>query len=269
VPLVEALRNHWLEVWYQAKVDLGSFAITGAEALIRARHPSYGIITPDRLLPPAGDANYQPLTELVIRQAADDWAQFVAQGLSLKLSVNVPASVLQKPSFVPLLRSLLPRNPRFPGLVLEVTEDEVVHDAAWAHEIATQLKLYEVGISIDDFGSGYASLSRLNELPFVEVKIDRGFVLDCSTNQLKRGLCQTVIDLTHRFGAKVCAEGVETVEDLHALMSMKCDMAQGFLFARPLPAGAFVSAALARSPSVMREQFAVSADEDPPLAQTA
>jgi EAL domain-containing protein (putative c-di-GMP-specific phosphodiesterase class I) len=114
-------------------------------------------------------------------------------------------------------------------------------------EIANQLKLYNVGISIDDFGSASASLSRLNDLPFTEVKIDRGFVLGCSSNQLKHSVCQTVIDLAHRFGATVCAEGVETVEDLRALIAMQCDSVQGYVFASPMPAAEFASLLLSGS----------------------
>jgi hypothetical protein len=94
-------------------------------------------------------------------------------------------SVLNAPSFIAFVRALLPTDPRFPGLIIEVTEDEIIRDPQWAREIATQLRLYNVGISIDDFGSAYASLSRLNDLPFNEVKIDRSFVSGCHANKLK------------------------------------------------------------------------------------
>ena len=97
------------------------------------------------------------------------------------------------------------------------------------------LRLYNVSLSIDDFGSAYASLARLRDLPFVEIKLDRGFVESCTDNPLNRGVCATVIDLAHRFQASLCAEGVETEEDLHCLMAMGCDTAQGYLFAKPMP----------------------------------
>ena len=241
VQVVEALRNNWLELWYQPKIDLKSSSVCGAEALIRARHPVLGIITPDKLLPPAGDPDYQPLTKFVIERAIADWTRFTQKGMQLTLSVNAPVSVINSPAFIELVQSALPRDPGFPGLTVEVTEDEVIHDGEWAREIATQLKLYNVELSIDDFGAGYASLSRLSDLPFGEVKIDRSFVLGCASDKLKHGLCQTVIDLAHQFGAKACAEGVETAEDLRALMLMQCDSVQGFLLAKPMPAVEFAS----------------------------
>jgi EAL domain-containing protein (putative c-di-GMP-specific phosphodiesterase class I) len=95
-------------------------------------------------------------------------------------------------------------------------------------------------MSIDDFGSGYASLSRLTDVPFSELKLEGRFVRGCSSHKLQRSLCQTVIDLGHEFGASVCAEGVEETTDLRALIEMGCDIAQGFLFAKPMPADQFV-----------------------------
>jgi len=269
VQLVEALRNDWLEVWYQPKIDLKTLSFSGAEALVRARHPVHGIITPDRLLPPAGDPAYQPLTKFVVERVLADWVQFAQRDVLLKLSVNAPVSVIHTPAFIALTRSVLPKDRRFPGLIVEVTEDEVVRDSEWAREIATQLKLYNVALSIDDFGSGYASLSRLNDLPFIEVKIDRSFVSGCASNPLKHGLCQTVVDLAHRFGATVCAEGVETADDFRALVDMQCDVGQGFLFAKPMPAAQLTSTTLAGLSASMRSKVQGSLNQHSRVAQTA
>jgi EAL domain-containing protein (putative c-di-GMP-specific phosphodiesterase class I)/FixJ family two-component response regulator len=244
----DALRNNWLELWYQPKIDLKSLTICGAEALLRARHPEHGIVYPRDLLPPAGDPDYQPLSAFVIERAMADWRRFANQHLPLKLAVNMPASVILAPDFVNLVRQHLPATADFPGLIIEVTEDEVIREPELIREIATQLKLYNVWISIDDFGSGYASLSRLKDLPFVEVKIDRSFVDNCASNQLKHGLCQTVVDLAHRFGASVCAEGVETAQDMRSLINMGCDTAQGFLFAKAVPTDQLAALLLSRSP---------------------
>jgi two-component system cell cycle response regulator len=236
VQFIEALQNGWLEIWYQPKFDLKTFAICGAEGLIRARHPQQGILLPENLLPPSGDSNYAPLTKFAIGRTVADWKRFSQTGILLKLSVNAPVSVIGAPAFVTFLQDTLPKHPSFPGLTIEVTEDELVRDSEWAHEVASQLKLYNIDLSIDDFGSGYSSLLRLNDLPCAEVKIDRSFASGCASNKVKHGLCQTVVDLAHRFGAKVCAEGVETTDDLCALAAMQCDSAQGFLLAKPMPA---------------------------------
>jgi EAL domain-containing protein (putative c-di-GMP-specific phosphodiesterase class I)/FixJ family two-component response regulator len=246
VNLDEALRKNWLEVWYQPKIDLKSIAICGAEALIRARHPDHGVVGPAELLPPTGDPLYRPLSFFVLRRAMADWTRFAERGLPLKLSINVPASILSANGFVSLVRQLTPRDPNFPGLIIEVTEDEVIRDPERVYEIATQLKLYKTWISIDDFGSASAALSRLKDLPFVELKLDRSFVSNCGSDPVKRALCQTVVDLAHRFGASLCAEGVETEDDLRCVRTLGFDTVQGYIFAKPMPPDRFIEFLVAR-----------------------
>jgi EAL domain-containing protein (putative c-di-GMP-specific phosphodiesterase class I)/FixJ family two-component response regulator len=268
VDFAEALQKNWLEVWYQAKVDLRSLRICGAEALIRARHPDRGVISPVDLLPPAGDPLYRPLSIFVVRQSMMEWERFAERGFPLKLAVNVPASVVNEPGFVDIVRQMKPSDPSFPGLVIEVTEDEIIRDPDWVREISTQLRLYNAWISIDDFGSAYASLSRLRDLPFSEIKLDSSFVTGCADDALKRGLCQTVVDLARRFGASCCAEGVETMDELRCLTKLGFDTAQGFLFAKPMPAREFLHLLTARQidpvwPSVS------TADTSAPLAARA
>jgi EAL domain-containing protein (putative c-di-GMP-specific phosphodiesterase class I)/CheY-like chemotaxis protein len=238
--LEEALERDWLEMWYQPKINLQSFTIAGAEALVRARHPDRGVLSPAELLPPAGNPLYKPLTLFVIKRAILDWRIFAGHGHPTKLAVNVPASILSAPGFVDFARNALPPHPKFPGLIIEVTEDEVLRDLDWIHEVATQLRLYNVSLSIDDFGSAYASLSRIKDLPFREVKLDRSFVTNCAADALKRGLCHTVADLAHCFGASACAEGVESEDDLRCLVELGFDTAQGFIFAKPMPSAQFL-----------------------------
>jgi EAL domain-containing protein (putative c-di-GMP-specific phosphodiesterase class I)/CheY-like chemotaxis protein len=245
--LGEALHEKWLEVWYQPKIDLRSLKVTGAEALVRIRHPTGGVVAPVDFLPPASDPLYKPLTTFVLRRALSDWIVFEQHGFPLKLAVNIPASILNAPGFVDVLRRMMPTDTAFPGLVLEITEDEIIRDPEWLREIATQVRLYNASISIDDFGSAYASLSRLKDLPFSELKLDRSFVTGCATDPLKRGLCQTVVDLGHRFKASVCAEGVEAESDLRCLLKQSFDTAQGYFFAKPMPAADFL-AFLTRGP---------------------
>jgi EAL domain-containing protein (putative c-di-GMP-specific phosphodiesterase class I)/FixJ family two-component response regulator len=234
VTLQEALRRNWLEVWYQPKINLSSFVVGGAEGLIRVRHPDHGIIEPAEFLPPAGDPLYKPLSFFLVRQAMTDWLTFAANGFPLKLAVNVPASTLIAPGFVDLARQMIPHDPRFPGMMVEVTEDEFIRDPESLREVAIRLKLYNTWISIDDFGTAYASLSRLTDLPFVELKLDRSFVSNCASDKLKYALCQTVVDLAHRFGASLCAEGVETADDLRCVTKLGFNTAQGYFLAKPM-----------------------------------
>jgi EAL domain-containing protein (putative c-di-GMP-specific phosphodiesterase class I)/FixJ family two-component response regulator len=233
--LALALENNWLELWYQPKIDLHSLKVCGAEALVRMRQPGEGVIAPIDFLPPAGDPLYKPLSTFVLTRATSDWVTFANHGFPLKLAVNVPASVLSAPGFVDLLRRAIPRDRKFPGLILEITEDEIIHDPAWIQEIAAQARLHNASISIDDFGSAYASLARVKDLPFSEIKLDHSFVSGCASDPLKRNLCETVADLAHRFEATACAEGVETEDDLRCLVDLAFDTAQGYLFAKPMP----------------------------------
>jgi EAL domain-containing protein (putative c-di-GMP-specific phosphodiesterase class I) len=228
-----------LELWYQPKVSLKSLKVCGAEALLRARHPTHGIVSPANLLPPPGDSRYQELSRFVVQRAMADWDTLADQDIFMKFAVNVPVSVISAPGFMRTVRELLPLDRKFTGLIVEVTEDDIIKDPELIREIATQLKIYNVQISIDDFGSAYSSLSRLLELPCVELKLDRSFVANCSIDPQKQTLCRTVINLAHQFNASVCAEGVETANDLRALIAMGCDMAQGFLFAKPMTLDAF------------------------------
>jgi EAL domain-containing protein (putative c-di-GMP-specific phosphodiesterase class I)/CheY-like chemotaxis protein len=257
--LKQALQEGWLELWYQPKIDLKSLLICGAEALVRARHPEHGIVTPAQLLPPPGDPSYYALSKCVVRQALTDWGHFVDAGLPLKVAVNVPLAVLEAPDFVRNVRELLPQDARFPGLIFEITEDDAVRDPDHIHEIASQLRLYGIALSIDDFGKACSSLARLIELPCVELKIDRTFVAGCADDQVKRAVCETVSNLAHRFGISVCAEGVEQIDDLRRIISLGCDTAQGFFFSKPMERDLFIRRAMAKAASSGRGQRAASA----------
>jgi EAL domain-containing protein (putative c-di-GMP-specific phosphodiesterase class I) len=266
VRLEEALRRNWLDVWYQPKIDLRSLVVCGAEALIRVRHPEHGVIEPAEFLPPGGDPLYGPLSAFVLSRTMADWASFARQGSGLRLSINVPASILSAPGFMDIARRMIPRSPSFPGVIIEITEDEFVLDPKSMREVATQLKLYNAWISIDDFGKACASLSRLADLPFVELKVDRSFVSNCGSEKLKSALCQTAVDLARRFGASICAEGIETADELRCVTRLGFDSAQGYFLARPMPADRFLASLLShdgggaadtRSPAV--EGIAVAA----------
>jgi len=249
----EALRNCWLRLWYQAKIDLKSMTVCGAEALLRASHPEFGIISPANFLPPSGSEIYRPLTKFVVLQAMTDWENFAEQGQPLKLEINVPLSYLYSPSFVDLVRKSLPKRPNFPGLIVEVTEDDVFIKASGIREIAAQLKLYNVGISLNDFGEPHFSLARLRDLPCVELKLNRCHVSGCATDGAKRSLCAAAVELAHGFGLAVCADGVENVEDLRTLIELGCQSAQGFLFAKPMNPVRFIEMLGGRSDESTRQ----------------
>jgi EAL domain-containing protein (putative c-di-GMP-specific phosphodiesterase class I) len=176
IEIGEALRNNWFEIWYQPKIDLKRKCLAGAEALARIRHPALGVLLPGSFLPAATEDSIQLLTEHALLSTLRAWSTFDAAGFNLHLAINVPVSVLLKLPIPAIVREYRPKADHWPGLILEVTEDQIVRDIKLAHEIATQLRISGITISIDDFGAGYSSFSSLRELPFAEIKLDSSFV---------------------------------------------------------------------------------------------
>lgn len=234
VTLNHAMRKNWLELWYQPKIDLATKRLVGAEGLIRVRHPKHGIMFPGSFLPGASEPDMLKMTEQVILTALRDWEELSANGVSVRLAVNAPVSAFTKLPLATMLREERPRSTRWPGLIIEVTEDEIVNDIEIANEVAAELRAHHCTLAIDDFGAGYSSLARLKQLPFSELKIDRSYVMNCSKDPHNGALCETIVELAHRFGLKAVAEGVETHHESHKLQALGCDVGQGYLFAKPM-----------------------------------
>jgi EAL domain-containing protein (putative c-di-GMP-specific phosphodiesterase class I) len=241
VTLGDVLRRDWFELWYQPKIDLRARRLVGAEALARARRPDGSMIGPGQFLPGAKEEEMLALTERVILTALRDYEDYAAQGANLKLSVNVPASAFVRLPIAQMLHEERPPAANWPGLILEVTEDEVMHDLKIANEIADELRALHCSLALDDFGAGYSSLARLRQLPFSELKIDKSYVTDCHIDRTNAGLCETIIELAKRFDLKTVAEGIETTHESHKLQGIGCDIGQGYLFAKPMAKDAFVA----------------------------
>ena len=239
IALADALRHNWIDIWYQPKIDLKRKCLAGAEALARIRHPQFGILQPGSYLP---DVDKDGITELARRAllaTLRDWTVFEEAGFNLTLAVNMPVDVLVKLPIPRLVAEYHPKSARWPGLILEVTEDHIIRDAALAKEIA-KIRGGGISIAIDEFGAGFSSFSALRALPFAELKIHRSFVVGCATDAANAAICQTAIDLAHRFGSAAVAEGVENAADLQALMVMGCDFGQGALIAPAMPKERFL-----------------------------
>jgi len=242
VTLGYILRQNWFEQWYQPKIDLRQKRLVGAEALARARCPDGSLLPPAAFLPTATEDDMLALTERVILTAMRDFEECAEHGVAVKLSVNVPASAFVKLPIARMLREARPRAANWPGLILEVTEDEVMHDLKIANDVADQLRELNCTLALDDFGAGYSSLARLRQLPFSELKIDRSYVTDCHLDKVNAGLCETIVELAKRFDLKTVAEGIETAHESHKLQGIGCDIGQGFLFAKPMSKTQFVAA---------------------------
>ncbi len=180
------------------------------------------------------------LTEQALLATLCDWTMFEEAGFNLQLAINVPVRALFKLPIPRLVAEYRPRSERWPGLIVEVTEDQIVREVALAHEIAAQVRAGGISIAIDEVGAGLSSFAGLPDLPFAELKIDRRFVVHCATDAANAAICQTAVDLAHRFGAAAVAEGIENAADLQALMVMGCDFGQGVLIAPPMPKERFV-----------------------------
>jgi EAL domain-containing protein (putative c-di-GMP-specific phosphodiesterase class I) len=241
IPLGEVIGRDWLELWYQPKIDLRTMRLAGAEALVRARHPTRGIVSPFFFLPDANEEDLLKLTELVILTALGDWDIFKEYGVPMKFAINVPVSAFVKLPIPQMLREARPNSSEWPGMILEVTEDQIIHDLALANEVAAALREQNCNLALDDFGAGYSSLARLRQLPFSELKIDRSYVMNCDRDQVNAGLCETIVELGKRFGLKIVAEGIETVHESHKLQGIGVDIGQGYLYAKPMPKGELIA----------------------------
>jgi EAL domain-containing protein (putative c-di-GMP-specific phosphodiesterase class I) len=262
VDIGQALHEQWLEIWYQPKIDLRRRCLAGAEALARIHHPTLGVLLPQQFLPGADDYTIARLTEHALLATLHDWTVFDNAGFNMHLAINVPVQVLLQLPIPAIVNEYRPRDEHWPGLIVEVTEDQIVRDIALANEIARQLQISGVTVSIDDFGGGYSSFASLRELPFAELKLDRAFVKNCATEGTNGAICQTAIDLAHRFGSVAVAEGIENLADLQALQVMRCDFGQGVLLAPPMPLDRFIGLLNQRMNRPRMQAQTADAEED-------
>jgi EAL domain-containing protein (putative c-di-GMP-specific phosphodiesterase class I) len=259
VPIAEALSNNWLEVWYQPKIDLRRKCLAGAEALARINHPQDGLLWPKTFLPMLDEAELAQLAEHDLLTVLSDWTDFSVAGFDLRFAINLPMSALRDVSIANIVAERRPQAGSWPGLILEVSEDQIMRDVALIERLAPDLKAAGVTLSIDNFGAGYSSFSSLRDLPFDELKIDISFVKDCAVDPNNAAICQTAVDLAHRFGSVAVAEGVESMADLQALMAMGCDFGQGMRIAAPMPKADFLDLLRERAPTAPEQPAAETA----------
>jgi EAL domain-containing protein (putative c-di-GMP-specific phosphodiesterase class I) len=234
VDVAEALGAGWLELWYQPKIDARSLALRGAEALIRMRHPSWGIVPPAYFIPDEDDPNFRALSHFVIGRVFQDWRYLVAKSGSIHISINLPLAFFTDANAIDDLRLQFPDHPAFDGLTVEVDGSEVVQNLPLALEAAQRLRFHNIGLSLDDVGTEWPALAALDEFPFAEIKLDRQFVDGSSSARLKRSVCRRIVELAKSHGIRTVAEGVETRDDFIAMHGIGVDFIQGFLFGKPM-----------------------------------
>ncbi len=222
---------------YQPKLDLASGRVVGAEALVRWDHPDRGLVYPDAFLPLAEQTGLMRLVTLQVLErslyAVRDWR--AAGHSQMHVAVNLSVSNLHDaglPAQVQMLLDTLGLPPE--ALVLEITENILMADAARAQRVLAGLRKIGVKLAVDDYGTGYSSLAYLRELPVDELKLDRSFVTHLCTDPRAAAIVRSTVQLGHELGMVVVAEGVEDAAVQSSLTSWRCDLAQGYHIARPM-----------------------------------
>ncbi|MCC5976585.1 MAG: EAL domain-containing protein [Salinarimonas sp.] len=232
--LREALASGWLQFWFQPQIDLRSGRICGLETLARIAHPQKGILSPALFIEEAGEQEKRALTGAAIDAAALLGEEL--RGKHVRISINVFGDLLADEY---LMRQLILVRGSLGDdvpITIEITENDV-GDNLVAEAFSTRARLHGLDVSIDDFGTAYATFDRLRSFSFTELKLERAIVAEMATDPRARGICRASVDLAHACNATAVAEGVETIEDLGRVCALGFDIAQGFLFARPVPHG--------------------------------
>ena len=236
--LRQAIEQNQLSLAYQPKIDLGTQKIRSMEALARWIHPVHGFIPPDEFVAQAELTGLiQPFTHWALETALGQLADLQSRGINLGMAVNLSTKNLHDGLLPKAVRDLL-RKLQIPPerLTLEITESALMHDPENALENVHRLHEIGVHLSIDDFGTGFSSLSYLKQLPVDELKIDKSFVMQMHENESDAKIVRSTVNLAHDLGIHVVAEGIECEQHLQMLRDLGCDIGQGYFFSRPLPA---------------------------------
>ncbi|NOS88932.1 MAG: EAL domain-containing protein, partial [Methylococcaceae bacterium] len=240
--LRRAIERDELIVYYQPKVNMRSLQVIGCEALIRWQHPEFGLVSPAQFIPIAEDSGLiTDISNWVLATACQQLHQWQQQGLpTLIMSVNVAANQFHQTHFSAQVQDIL-ENLQLPpeSLKLELTESMLMQNIEEALVTLCGIRALGVQISIDDFGTGYSSLAYLKKLPISELKIDRSFIQDIPFNEDDMAITKAILALAQSLSLEVVAEGVEHDAQAGFLMQHGCEVAQGFLYSKALPAPEF------------------------------
>lgn len=235
--LRKAVEENELELYYQPKVDLLQLHTVAVEALIRWRHPTRGMLSPINFVPFAENSGaIRLITQWVVKSAIRQCGIWLAQGMFIKVSLNISSQDIFDQNLSLLVEQALQENRVPPMMIcLEITESALIRNPTDAFETLMGLRKLGVGIAIDDYGTGYSSLAYVKELPVTEMKIDRTFIGGMIRHNKNTMIVRSTIILAHNLGLNVVAEGVENEEELKLLQQLGCDQGQGYLFSKPLP----------------------------------
>jgi len=233
-----ALGNGELLLYYQPQVNMTTGEIVGVEALVRWNHPERGLLLPSDFIDVVEKSELiAPLGHFVLKEALTHQRGWKERGLDLRVSVNIGARHFLSDSFKEDLERVVAglKGPHPMTLELEVTETEALKDLSQAQAVIEKCRALGISVSLDDFGTGQASLTSLQKLSVEEIKIDQGFALKIRESQKDRAIVSSLVVVGRMMGIDVMVEGVETEEDGLALILMGCELAQGYSIARPMP----------------------------------
>jgi len=250
--LREALDRGQLQLYYQPKLNLATGRVDGVEGLIRWRHPKLGLLQPDAFIPLAEETgNVRRLTRWVLAAGIAQAQIWSARDHKLRVAVNLSARDLDDPDLPRRIDELLTVHSIAPArIALEITESAVMSKPDAARRVLRDLAEQGIALAIDDFGVGQSSFAYLRRLPVRELKIDKSFLLRLAVGPEDRAIVGSIVDLGHRLGYQVTAEGVTDQATLDYLREIGCDHAQGFFIARPMPSDALATFMAAESDAI-------------------
>jgi sensor c-di-GMP phosphodiesterase-like protein len=240
--LCEALDQQEFIVHYQPVIDLQENRCTGAEALIRWRHPQRGIVAPDVFIALAEEtATIVPMTRWLMRRVGEELGEFLRTNVDLHIAINLaPAHFLDLEIVADTKAAAAEFDVQPSQLGFEVSERSLINET-FCREVIEGLCDFGSQVTIEDFGTGYANLSYIGMFRIHFLKIDKAFVKTIGSSAATSGLAQIIIDMGRALGLKIIAEGVETWEQIHYLREQGVHLAQGWYFSRPLPAPEFIA----------------------------
>jgi EAL domain-containing protein (putative c-di-GMP-specific phosphodiesterase class I) len=260
ISLHKALRRGWVEFWYQPKINLRRQEVVGVEAFARVRLPTAAILSPAAFLPGADKDSLTALSELALINALETSLKLSKLGINLQIAVNVPADCLRTLPIGKIVRAFRTESANWPGLILDMTEDQIIDDIPFVGQSASTLRPYRVKVAVDNFGRHLWKLMQspdgtltketinkaldivieLKKVSFAEMKLEQAVVTECGTGSRNADFCQAVIDLAHNFGGRAVAMGVERQPDVDVLRRMNCDVGQGSIFTPPVSQQDFI-----------------------------
>jgi EAL domain-containing protein (putative c-di-GMP-specific phosphodiesterase class I) len=250
--LKKAIASNWISFLYQPQLNLKKNMVVSAETFVRVTHPQHGVLPPARFMGGASEEELGALAAQSLTAAVKTSAMFFNAGVPLKFAININAETLAKLPVAILIEKHRPQDSGWPGLVFDVTETQVLTKTALLKARIAGLHQAGISLAIDNFGRGNSSFGIFRELPFSAIKIDRSFVSGCANQQGNANICKAIIELAHTFGSEAAAVGIESGEDVQKLVSLGCDLGQGYHFAKPMTEQELMASVMAARPEAAK-----------------